>query len=182
MFRKGNGMSMYVIPVLAQVMGIIGMFFNIFCFQCKKKNNLVIAQSIGSSCFVCNYLLIGGYTSAGMNVINIVRSVSIVNKKTHNNIFFLVICLLSLAMAVITYSGIWTIVLMFSQLAMTFAMWYKDNNFIRILQFFFVSPVWLINNVFFSFSIGGIICEIFTMISVMFAFIRFRKMNVQNGD
>jgi len=65
--------------------------------------------------------------------------------------------------------------LMAAQLAASYSLMFKSGTFIRNMRFFFVSPVWLINNTVMCFTVGGIICEIITMISVIVSFIRYRK-------
>ena len=166
---------MITIPVIAQIIGIIGMVFNILSFQCKKNKHLVLALGTGSLLFSFNYLLLGAFSSAGFNIINILRSASVLNKKTHNNAVFAGICLLYTAVTVFTYEDFWSIILLASQLAAVYAILYKNGGFIRKIQFFVVSPVWLINNIFMAFTIGGIICEVFTIISVIVSFIRYGK-------
>ena len=161
--------------ILAQAIGIIAMIFNIGSFQCKKSKHLIAAIGMGSLLFSVNYMLIGAFASAGFNIINILRSVFVINRKTHNNVFFVIVCALCIAVAVSTYENVWTLVLLVAQLVATFAMWYKDGGFIRKAQFFCVSPIWLTNNIFVSFTIGGIICELFTIVSVLVSFIRFGK-------
>ena len=125
--------------------------------------------------FALNYLLIGDFSSAGFNIINIVRSVCISIKKGNNNFAFAVLCVLNIIIAAVTYVNFWTIMLLISQLVITFCLWYKDGYVIRLGQIFCLSPIWLINNMFVSFTLGGIICEAFTIVSVIISFIRFGK-------
>ena len=53
-------------------------------------------------------------------------------------------------------------------------MWTNNFRNIRYCQLFAISPTWLIHNIL-VFSIGGIITEIFTIISTVIALLRFRK-------
>lgn len=161
--------------LVAQGIGILAMLFNIFSFQCKKNKHLVLMLGTGSLLFAVNYLLLGSLAGAGFNLGNILRSVMVLKKKTKATALFAVICLLYTAVALVTFESIWTLVLLASQLAATWAIWYKNGAVIRKLQFFFVSPVWLINNIFVAFTIGGIICEVFTILSVIVSFVRYGK-------
>ena len=161
--------------IIAQIIGIIAMLFNILSFQCKKKNHLILVLGMGSLLFSVNFLLLGSPSGAGLNLINIFRAATFMNKKTHNNIFFAVCCILYIAVAVFTYESLWTMMLLLSQLVATYAIWYKDGGYVRKAQFFCISPIWLINNAFVTFTIGGIICEAFTIISVLISFVRFGK-------
>lgn len=161
--------------IVAQIIGIVAMCFNIAAFQFKKSKNLLIIIGIGSLLFAINYTMLGSFASAGYNILSIIRSSAIINKKTHNNIFFAFMMLLYTAMAVFTYAGPWSIVLFLTQPLQSYAMWYKDGGFLRKAQIFFISPIWLINNIFFAFTIGGIVCESFMIISAIVSFIRYGK-------
>lgn len=164
-----------MVVYIAQIIGIIAMMFSVFSFQCKKNRNLILALGIGSFLFSLNFMLLGAYSSAGFNLTNIFRSASYMGKKTHNNVFFVLVCLSYIVIAILTFDHPWTAALLLAQLVSTYSMWYKDGAFIRKAQLFFVSPIWLINNVFITFTIGGIICEAFTIISAIVSFIRFGK-------
>lgn len=161
--------------LVAQGIGILAMLFNIFSFQCKKNKHLMLMLGTGSLLFAVNYLLLGSLAGAGFNVVSILRSVAVLKKKTAAPVLFAAICGLFVAVGILTYESVWTLVLLAAMLAATWAMWYKDGAMIRKVQFFFVSPVWLINNIFMTFTIGGIICEVFTILSVIVSFIRYGK-------
>lgn len=161
--------------LVAQGIGIVAMLFNILSFQCKKNRHLMLMLGTGSLLFAVNYLLLGSLASAGFNVVSILRSVAVVNKKTTATPLFAVVCGLFVLVTVLTFDSIWTLALLAAMLASTWAMWYKDGAVIRTVQFFFVSPIWLINNIFMTFTVGGIICEVFTIGSVIISFIRYGK-------
>ena len=164
-----------MIGIVAQIIGIIAMAFNILSFQCKKTERLALVMGIGSLLFSTNYLLVEAYASAGFNVVNLLRSASVANKKLHNKVMFGVVCALYIIVTALTFENWWTIVLLIAQLVATFVLWFKNGAVIRKVQFFFVSPIWLINNIFFAFTIGGIICELFTIASVIVSLIRYGK-------
>ena len=164
-----------MLAVMAQIFGIIGMVFNISSFQCKKQVQLITILGLGSFMFSLNFLMIGAFAGAGFNLLNILRSVCILKKKSQNHILFGIVCVLYVIVAAITFDTFWTVVLLVSQLAATYSMWYRNGNFIRLAQLFCVSPIWLLNNLFVSFSLGGIICEAFTIVSVIVSLYRFRK-------
>lgn len=168
-------MEISAIYVIAQCAGVLGMLFNVLSFQCKDNRRLMFALGTGSVLFAVNYMLLGSFASAGFNIVGIFRSVTATNKKTHNNIFFAITGVLFTIVAIATYENLWTVILLSAQLAATYAMWYKDGGFIRRMQFFYVSPIWLINNTFIVFTVGGVVCELFIIVSVIVSFIRFGK-------
>lgn len=60
--------------VIAQSLGIIGAGFNIGSFQLKSNKKLILCQFLGSSFFLFNYLLLGGYTGCIMNGLGVARN------------------------------------------------------------------------------------------------------------
>ena len=57
---------------------------------------------------------------------------------------------------------------------MSVLMWLGNGRHIRIFQFWLMSPSWIVHNIF-NFSLGGIICECFNMISSVIALVRYKK-------
>ena len=167
--------------LLAQIIGIIAMIINVFSFQFKNKKHLIFVLGIGSFLFAVSFIMLGDFASAGFNMVNIFRAVTAVNKKTHNKVFFVINCLLYFAAAVFTYHSPWTFILMSSQLVSTYVHWWRDAVFVRKAQLLYISPVWLINNIFITFSLGGIICEAFSMLSVLVSFVRYGKNGFDNA-
>ena len=54
----------------------------------------------------------------------------------------------------------------------TFILWGRNGRHIRVAQLCFVSPIWLFNNTVTG-SIGGIITEVFGIVSVVISFLRY---------
>lgn len=160
--------------IVAQIIGIVAMIINILSFQCKKNRNLFIMIGIGSLLFSANFLMLGAYASAVYNIISIIRSSLTLKKKFQNKYTFALLCVLYVAGMVFTYTNPWSIVLFVAQIVQTWAMYFKDGGVIRKSQIFFVSPIWLINNIMVN-SIGGIICEAFIITSAIISYFRFRK-------
>ena len=73
-------------PVIAQAVGIVAMFFNIFSFQQKKASRLIACQLIGASLFVVNYFMLGATMGAVLNVAAAVRAfVFLKREKFHSD-------------------------------------------------------------------------------------------------
>ena len=84
--------------------------------------------------------------------------------------------MLSSVLSVVVFQELWwiAILLLVAQAGGTLAMWTRNGKTIRIAQLSMISPIWIVNNVFY-FSIGGILCEVFNMLSVVISMLRFRK-------
>ncbi len=160
--------------IIAQVISIVAMFMNIMSFQCKKNRNLFIMIGIGSLFFSVSFLMLGAYVSAIYNIISIIRSSLALNKKFFTKNSFYLLCVLYVVGTIFAYDNPWSIVLFVAQIVQTYTMWFKDGSIIRKSQYYFVSPVWVVNNII-VFSIGGILCELFMMTSAFISYLRYRK-------
>ena len=125
--------------------------------------------------FALNFLLLGAPTGCVLNLINIYRgAVMAGGKRLHKLPFLISIQAIYIIATVFTYTNIFSVIALTAQLIGTFAMWSGSGKTIRILQLFCVSPLWLVHNIF-VFSIGGIVCEVFNIGSIIVSLIRFGK-------
>ena len=63
------------IKIIAQIVGIVAMAFNILSYQGKKQKTIVTLQLFGSMLFSVNYLLLGATVGGILNIIGTVRAV-----------------------------------------------------------------------------------------------------------
>ena len=166
-----------------QAIGIVAMAMNIIAFQFKSKRTLMLFICVGSTLFSVNMFLLGAVTGGLMNVLGAVRSLVYINKdklpisiKTVTLLFILVYLISYVTSFTVfgTEPTVRNIILeilpIIAMSAMTFA--FAGNNAMVIrLSGFISSPCWLVYNIFNN-AIGGIICEIFILASVISALIR----------
>ena len=161
--------------ILAQIIGILGTCAAFISFQLKENKKFFILQATSGLMFALHFLLLGSPTGCVLNLINIYRgAVMAGGKKLHKLPFLISIQLIYIIATVLTYTNIFSIIAFTAQLVGTFAMWSGSGKTIRILQLFCVSPLWLIHNIF-VLSIGGIVCEVFNIASIIVSLIRFGK-------
>ena len=167
--------------IIAQTLGILGMLAAMISYQCKKNKNYFIFQGLSGAFFSAQFILIGAWAGLIFNAYNIVRALAYQSKKAKS-----VVCVISLeilvviaaAMSVLVFKEAWWLVsfTLIAQVTGTFAMWTRDGKKIRISQMAVVSPFWLLYDLLIPVpSIGGILCEVFNMASVIISFIRFKK-------
>lgn len=167
--------------IIAQILGILGMLAAVISYQCKKNRNYFIWQGLSGAFFSAQFILIGAWAGLIFNAYNIVRAIAYQSKKAKS-----VICVAGLECLVLTaallsifvFEETWWLVLftLIAQATGTFAMWTRDGKKIRISQMAVVSPFWLFYDLLIPVpSVGGILCELFNMMSVMISFIRFKK-------
>ena len=131
--------------------------------------------------FFINFLLIGAYGGALFNLTILVRGVLYMKK--NNKIWKML-----LVEALFTVAYIYSLTLLegdilqiilttlpyVSLLVVSVLMWYEAGKKIRYFQVAALSPAWLIHNIF-NFTLGGIVAEVFNMISAVASLVRFKN-------
>ena len=160
-----------------QIFGILGMLVSILSFQCKRNSRVFLMLGASSILFAISYVFLGSPLSAVCNIINIVRATFAINEKCHTKIYWFLIASLYIIGTIFTYDGWWSLVLLATQITGAYAMLFGDGNFIRKIQLFVISPVWLVTNIVAvdQIAVGGIICEVITVISVLVSFVRYKN-------
>ncbi len=165
--------------ISGQILGIVAMAVSMFSFQCRKNRNLYLFQGLSGFFFGISFILLNGggtvTTAAAFNFINVLRGLIMMRPKLRKTPLLVLLTALYTLAAVLTFDGWVTVMLVVIQYAGTLAMWHDEGEIIRAVQFFMISPAWLIHNIFIVFSIGGIICELFNIVSVIISFVRYKK-------
>ena len=169
------------IEIIAQSFGIFGMLFAFASFQAKKNSWFFILQALCGVMFAVNYALIGAVSGVLFNVSGILRGVLF--RKSDRKVWKLIVTELAFLTSIVVSLGFYTTgtlqialsLFTYSALAAgSYVMWTGNGKNIRYIQLFYVSPGWLVYNVV-NFTIGGILCETFNMISTVVSFIRYGK-------
>lgn len=161
--------------IIAQGFGILGMIMGFTSFQCKKMRNYYIFYGLLSTFFTINFLMLGAYTACLSNFVAISRSIFLAKGGVFKKkVFMWGLIILGIVIGAFTWDGIYTVMLVVAISATTFTQYTGKEDIIKPAQLFCISPLWLIHNIF-KFSIGGIICEIFNMTSVIIYYARTRN-------
>lgn len=167
--------------IIAQTLGIIGFIFAVISFQEKKNKRFFIEQGLSGLFFAANFFMLGAISAALFNFVNLIRGFTY--RKSDRKVWRLVLVEVLYALCfVYSLFGIWgdnlqifLSTLTYTSLVITSVfMWLGNGKIIRYVQFLYASPAWLVHNVF-NFTLGGILCESFNMISIIISFIRFGK-------
>ena len=158
-----------------QIVSVIAMMAIILSFQCKSNKKLAFVYGTGATLFAVSYFMLGQPSAALYNIISAIFSIMCLKEKYKTKLNFGIIVALFIVATYFTFENWWSLILMSAVIASAYSMMFKSGKFIRNIRFFYISPVWLINNTVMCFTIGGMICEIITMTSVIISFIRFRK-------
>ncbi len=166
--------------IIAQGFGIAASLLIIFSFQMKDNRRLFVCHGLGGLLFAVNFFMLGAYTGAILNILSFLRGTCLYfGGKWCKQWSCILFCVLFVTVGVFTcatsehiYDSILSALIAVAMIAVTIAMWARNGKNIRLANFFVSSPTWLAYNIY-HFSIGGIITEVFSIISVMISFIRF---------
>ena len=179
---------MKYIEIAAQIFGIFGLILSALSYQQKNNKVFFIEQGLAGFMFFMNFLLIGALPAALFNLTNLIRGAVFSKKEQKLWVMVSILGLYTLCFLFSLYSIIEKPFQIFlsaltyvSLLVMTVLMWKGNGKHIRYGQFFFSSPAWIIHNIF-NFSLGGILCEVFMMSSVVISFIRFGRNGFENNE
>ena len=159
--------------VIIQLIGGLGIIASIISFQCKKHNSILIFRTLNEGIFALQYFLLGAYTGMAMNLVGCIRNIIFTkqimqNKKTTTTT--IVFGILFLLFGIFTWQGIKSIIIIMAKMLSTIAYSNKNTTIVRAILFITCSS-WLIYN-YYVFSIAGMLCESFTLISLIIGVIR----------
>ena len=169
---------------LGQIISIAGMILTVLSFQLKTRKQILLFQTLGSSLWLVSYLLLGTWAGVYINGIFLIRNVIFYfrkDKKWAQSIAWLPIMVVACIIAgSLGYKTPWDLLPVAGAVIGTFSMYMSNENMLRILKLG-ESPCWLIYNSSIP-SIGGIICEVCSLTSLIVGLIRYRKMGFSNKN
>ena len=173
--------------VIAQILSILSCAGIILSFQLKNNRQLFLVQTFAAVGFGISYLLLGAIDGFLINAVAFTNTFILLNNKLKKKPILVLLCasfLIISTISALTYNGDWgtikiletifSYLIAIAQIIYTIATWQDDGGKIRKMRLFFVTPAWLGYNIV-IFSIGGIICEAFNVISIIVSFIRYGK-------
>lgn len=166
--------------IVAQIIGIVALVAAVISFQQRTYKGILVLQLVSSGLFAFHFAMLGAYTGAVLNAIAAVRSLIYAYKGkpwADNILWFWLFCVLSVMVGVFTWNGPLSILPVLGMISTTAVFLTKTPKMVRIVSFP-SSPLWLVYNIF-THSLGGVITEVISMISIIVAMIRldFKKDN-----
>ncbi len=177
------------LDIVAQIFGIFGMIFMISSFQVKRQRGLIIVQLVSATFFFLNFLFLGiaaGKVLSGMilNFIAILRCVVYSNKEKFRadkkiwlfgfiaSYFLAYAAIFTLLGTEATVENLFIEILpVIGMTSSNIAFFKNDARSVRLLGFI-SSPTWLIYDIIYS-SIGGVITESLSLVSIIVGLIRY---------
>ncbi len=169
--------------IIAQSIGIVAMAMNILSYQQKNQKNIIIMQLCGTSLFAVNMFMIGAVAGGFLNLIGALRAIVYSNRKTFraDKLFWVfgfgALYITAYALSFLVFDKEPTVINFIIEFLPLIGMFstgiafYLDKAKVMRQMGLVSSPSWLIYNVF-NFALGGIICEILAMFSIVIGMIR----------
>ena len=170
---------------IAQTISLAGAAFNILSYQMKDNRRMFLAKGISGALFAINFFMLGNYTAAALNAVNLLRGGILAGGTRWRKVrwllliqgLYIICCVLTFGKSQMAIGGavlamVVSVVTTSSQLAETFILWGRNGKHIRVAQISFISPIWLFNNIVTG-SLGGVITEVFGICSVIISFMRY---------
>lgn len=172
--------------IIAQVIGIFAMMFNILSYQGKSQRTVMLLQLLGSTFFAVNFLMLGAAVGGILNILAVIRAVVFIFKdrfKADSIIWFaaftasyIAVYILNFAVfgkEVTPFNLIIEVLPVIGMVSLSIGYRLKDSAGLRRCGLV-SSPSWLIYNIAAG-SWGAIICEMFTLISILVGMLRHDK-------
>lgn len=159
--------------IIAQIIGLIGSAVMILSYQIKKPNSFILVQGLGGMLFALNFFMLGAYTGALLNGINILRSLLMTRVKKHRIFVPILLIAIYIVATIFTYNGLISVAVLTAQSVGTISFYINNDKVMKLSSLIVVSPLWLTHNII-THSIGGVICEAVSIVSLIVYIIRTR--------
>lgn len=162
--------------VFIQFIGIVGIIAGLSAFQCNKHSHALALKMTEEGSFGIQYLLLGGYTGAVLNLVGIFRNLifTYLGKKDKQNELKYARIILSIVFAVLgllSWEGYISVLIIFAKVLSTLA--YGTTNMKKMRMMLSVTCVcWICYNTYVG-SIAGVISDSCNFVSVMIGIIRY---------
>lgn len=159
--------------IIIQTIGGLGILASVISFQCKKHNAILFFRTLNESIFAIQYFLLTAYTGMAVNLIGCVRNIIFtkqVEKKKSTKISIIIFSVLFAVFGIIFWQGPKSLLIIIAKVLSTIA--YGNKNPATVRKIVLVTSLsWLVYNSC-VFSIAGILCEAFTVVSLCVGIVR----------
>ena len=165
-----------MITLIAQVVGLAAVVMFLLSYQQKKRKNFIMFNATSRILYIIQYLLLGAYSGAVLDILGTVSSVLAQNKdkeiiKKRVKLVVIAMNVIILAAGLMLYHNIFDLFPIAGVILHTSAFWITNEKTIRKVSFI-GSPFWLVYNLT-SQAYGSAIGDILTMVSIATAIYRY---------
>ena len=159
--------------IIIQAVGGLGIIASIISFQCKKHKSILFFRTLNEFFFAIQYFMLCAYTGMAMNLVGCMRNIVFttqVSKNQKTTLTTIIFSTLFFVFGVYTWQGPKSILIIVAKILSTIAFGNKNTTNVRGILFVTCTS-WLIYN-YCVFSIAGVLCEAFTLCSLIAGIIR----------
>lgn len=165
-----------MLEIIANIVGIFAVIMFVLSYQMKKRKGIVLCNVISRVLYVAQYLLLGAFEGAVLDIVGVVASVLAQNKdskyiKKYQTVVIIGVNVLIVVSGILLYENIFSLLPMFGVLLHTGAFWFSNEKYIRFMSFS-GSPFWFAYNLY-SGAYGSSIGDVMTMVSIGLAIFRY---------
>ena len=161
------------LDIVIQLIGGLGIVASIAAFQFKKHGTVLVFRTLNEVFFAVQYFLLAAYTGAAASVIGVARNLIFkrrVEKGKETTPYIVVLSLLFLLFGILTWEGPKSILIIVAKVLSTVSYGNKNTTVIRVIGLV-TTTSWLVYN-WVVFSIAGVLCEAFTLVSLITGILR----------
>lgn len=175
---------MELYDIIAQGLGILAMICNIYSFQRKTSNGVILCQMFGGLLFSVSFFMLGATVGGILNAIAAFRAIIYINeKKLHAThlawlIFFELTFIASYILTFTVFGKPFTLANALLELLPVIGMTASTISFrlqsAKAIRGFGLisSPSWLIYNIV-NIAVGAIVCEVLSIGSIFIGMLRY---------
>lgn len=164
------------IYIIAQIVGVFAVATFLLSYQLEKRKNIILVNSISSFLYVLQYILLGAFEGAVIDILSAVSSVTANNKDRkfiakHTKIIVTVLNLSILGAGLVLYKNVFSLFPIAGAILQTSAFWITSEKRIRQVSFL-GTPFWLVYNLV-SQAYGSAAGSLLSMVSIGLAIYRY---------
>ena len=162
--------------LIAQIIGIVAVVTFLLSYQQKKRKNIIAFNATSRILYIIQYIILGAYEGAALDVLGTVSSVAAQNKhksfiSKHLKLVIILINLGIVAAGLALYENIFSLFPIVGVILHTSAFWMTEEKLIRRVSFI-GSPFWLVYNIA-SQAYGSAIGDMLSIVSISIAIYRY---------
>ena len=162
--------------IIAQAVGILAVATFLLCYQLKKRKNIILVNAISSFLYVLQYILLGAFEGAAVDILSAVSTIAAHNKDKkfidkHTKMIVIFLNLLIFTAGLVLYKNIFSLFPIAGAILQTSAFWITSERRIRQVSFW-GAPFWLVYNLVCQ-AYGPALGSFLSMLSIGLAIYRY---------
>ena len=162
--------------IAAQIVGIIAVSTFLLSYQLEKRKNIILVNAISSVLYVLQYIMLGAFEGAAIDILSTVSTVAANNKdkkfiSRYTKVIVIIMNLAIFTAGMMLYKNIFSLCAIAGAIFQTSAFWITKEKTIRQVSFL-GTPFWLIYNLV-SGAFGPALGSFLSMVSIGLAIYRY---------